>query len=69
MEAYVIALAVVLFIMIVLSSFFSMSETAFTSVSVFRLKEMAGGGDMADQLVAAGACRTAPSERIQVLLR
>ena len=69
MEAYVIALAVVLFIMIVLSSFFSMSETAFTSVSVFRLKEMAAGGDMADQLVAAGACRTAPSERIQVLLR
>ena len=45
MEAYMIVLAVVLFIMIVLSSFFSMSETAFTSVSVFRLKELAAEGD------------------------
>ena len=40
-----IALAVILFIMIVLSSFFSMSETAFTSVSVFRLKEMVAEGN------------------------
>ena len=40
-----IVLAVVLFIMIVLSSFFSMSETAFTSVSVFRLKELAAEGN------------------------
>ncbi len=40
-----ISLSVALFIMIVLSSFFSMSETAFTSVSVFRLKEMAAEGN------------------------
>ena len=40
-----IILSVALFIMIVLSSFFSMSETAFTSVSVFRLKEMAAEGN------------------------
>ncbi len=45
MEPFMIVLAVVLFIMIVLSSFFSMSETAFTSVSVFRLKEMAAEGN------------------------
>ena len=45
MEPYLIVLAVALFIMIVLSSFFSMSETAFTSVSVFRLKEMASEGN------------------------
>ena len=45
MDAFMIILAVILFIMIVLSSFFSMSETAFTSVSLFRLKEMAAGGN------------------------
>ena len=45
MESYVMVLCVVLFIMIVLSSFFSMSETAFTSVSIFRLKELAANGN------------------------
>lgn len=45
MEPIVIVLGVVLLVMIILSSFFSMSETAFTSVSVFRLKEMASKGD------------------------
>ena len=45
MESYVMVLCVVLFIMIVLSSFFSMSETAFTSVSVFRLKELSANGN------------------------
>ncbi len=40
-----IVLAIVLFVMIVLSSFFSMSETAFTSVSVFHLKELAAAGN------------------------
>ncbi len=45
MDMFMIILSVALFIMIVLSSFFSMSETAFTSVSVFRLKEMAAEGN------------------------
>lgn len=45
MDTFVIILCVALFIMIVLSAFFSMSETAFTSVSVFRLKDMAESGD------------------------
>ena len=45
MEPYVFVMCVVLFIMIVLSSFFSMSETAFTSVSVFKLKELAAQGN------------------------
>ena len=45
MDSFMIVLAVILFIMIVMSSFFSMSETAFTSVSVFRLKEMAAEGN------------------------
>ena len=45
MDMVVIVLGVALFIMILMSAFFSMCETAFTSVSIFRLKEMASHGD------------------------
>jgi len=44
-EELQIGLIIALAIMIILSGLFSMSETAYTSVSVFRLMEMADKGD------------------------
>ena len=45
MESIVIAYIAVIAVLIVLSAFFSMSETAFTSANQVRLKKMAKDGD------------------------